>query len=569
MNWRLPFEKELLLISALLSLMVRLWVAWQPVDELTWRATADDAYYYFKLAQHLGIGSGATFDGIHPTNGFHPLYALLLVPIFQYVGDDIALGVHLALTLVALISVVTAWPIYLIGKHAHSSLAGAIGALIHLINPWVIVLTMTGVESAVYVGCFAWTVMAYMRWRSSLQSIPGIVSVGLLAGLTIMARSEGILLLVGIVLDLLIRKKTLRYAITCAILVGGSAFLVCLPWIFWSISLFGTPLQISSSAITLHNYANMPENIYDWVKWYIGRIFWFIPRYLYKIVLFNFLIVIFLVLFYIFRVKPDFSPVKKYYFLIFSFIAVSIYYNMILLHQQHWYFNALVLIVNLVASPVMSSGLMYITSVHALKKYLRFFFVLALGVSSVLFVLNWQRGLYPGQRFAYENGIHIAHSHLREERLGATDSGIIGFFCGCFMANLDGVMNNSAVEYYRVHGYNWDNILEFAVDQNVAYIFGNKPLDSGKVRTVRRVQFPHGVWYQIERTEHPVIRSRTPVLSIMERESISSLGSGSVQQVILRRVRRSTPDTPLNTVPFPSVGSTQPQQCGILYPEAR
>ncbi|MGQ9826975.1 MAG: hypothetical protein ACUVSW_03835, partial [Roseiflexus sp.] len=297
---------------------------------------------------------------------------------------------------------------------------------------------------------------------------------------------------------------------------------------------FGTPLQISSSAITLHNYASMPENIPDGVKWYIIRISWFIPRYLYKIVLFNFPIVIFLVLFYIFRVKPDFYLIKNILFLIFSFIAISIYYNMILLHQQHWYFNALVLIMTFVASPVISSGLMYITSVHALKKYLGFFFVLALGVSSVLFVLNWQRGLYHGQRFAYENGIHIAHSHLREERLGATDSGIIGFFCRCVMVNLDGVMNNSAVEYYRVHGYNWDNILEFAVDQNVAYIFGNKPLDSGKVRTVRRVQFPHGVWYQIERTDHPVIRSRTPVLSVTERESISSLGSGSVRQVILR-----------------------------------
>jgi hypothetical protein len=230
MTQRLLFDRRLLAISVLAGLAVRLWVAWQPVDVLSWRATADDAYYYFKLAQHIGAGAGTTFDGINQTNGFHPLYALLLVPIFRYVGDDIALGVHLALTLIALVSVVTAWPIYLIGKSVHSSLAGAIGAMIHLLNPWVIILTMTGVESAVYVFCFAWTVMAYVRWKTSLQSFRGIVPVGLLSGLTIMARSEGIMLLVGIIFDLIVEHwRRSGSMLMLIVLVGGLSFVVCFP----------------------------------------------------------------------------------------------------------------------------------------------------------------------------------------------------------------------------------------------------------------------------------------------------------------------------------------------------
>src|SRR5579862_331595 len=44
--------------------------------------TLEDGYYYFKIAQNLASGAGSTFDGLHPTNGYHPLWLLCLVPIF-------------------------------------------------------------------------------------------------------------------------------------------------------------------------------------------------------------------------------------------------------------------------------------------------------------------------------------------------------------------------------------------------------------------------------------------------------------------------------------------------------
>ncbi|RIK27074.1 MAG: hypothetical protein DCC54_04475, partial [Anaerolineae bacterium] len=42
----------------------------------------DDAYYYFKVAQNISEGLGSTFDGINPTNGYHPLWMLVCIPIF-------------------------------------------------------------------------------------------------------------------------------------------------------------------------------------------------------------------------------------------------------------------------------------------------------------------------------------------------------------------------------------------------------------------------------------------------------------------------------------------------------
>jgi hypothetical protein len=38
----------------------------------------DDAYYYFQIAWNLSRGLGSTFDGVHPTSGYQPLWCVLL-----------------------------------------------------------------------------------------------------------------------------------------------------------------------------------------------------------------------------------------------------------------------------------------------------------------------------------------------------------------------------------------------------------------------------------------------------------------------------------------------------------
>jgi len=44
-------------------------------------AFQDDAFYYARIARNVARGGGITFDGIHATSGFHPLWLVLLVPI--------------------------------------------------------------------------------------------------------------------------------------------------------------------------------------------------------------------------------------------------------------------------------------------------------------------------------------------------------------------------------------------------------------------------------------------------------------------------------------------------------
>jgi len=88
--------------------------------------TRDDAYYYFKVAQNISEGRGSTFDGINKTNGYHPLWMLVCVPIFALARFDLVLPLRVLLLVMSALQVSTAILLYrLVGK----VFAPAIGAL--------------------------------------------------------------------------------------------------------------------------------------------------------------------------------------------------------------------------------------------------------------------------------------------------------------------------------------------------------------------------------------------------------------------------------------------------------
>src|SRR5271157_2432201 len=72
----------------------------------------DDAYYYFKVAENIGLGHGSTFDGINPTNGYHPLWMLICIPIFALARFDPILPLRILLIVMSLFSIATAILLY-------------------------------------------------------------------------------------------------------------------------------------------------------------------------------------------------------------------------------------------------------------------------------------------------------------------------------------------------------------------------------------------------------------------------------------------------------------------------
>src|SRR4051812_10146858 len=65
--------------------------------------SADDSFYYFRTAQHIVAGDGSTFDGINFTNGYHPLWMTLLLPIFWFAGSNSEMALRLVYALLSII----------------------------------------------------------------------------------------------------------------------------------------------------------------------------------------------------------------------------------------------------------------------------------------------------------------------------------------------------------------------------------------------------------------------------------------------------------------------------------
>jgi hypothetical protein len=70
----------------LIVVLASAWIFYTPLRNPTriMPFVEDDFYYYLKVAQNVVAGVGSTFNGIHRTNGYHPLYFVLLVFISKF-----------------------------------------------------------------------------------------------------------------------------------------------------------------------------------------------------------------------------------------------------------------------------------------------------------------------------------------------------------------------------------------------------------------------------------------------------------------------------------------------------
>lgn len=70
--------RKYIIISVILSLLLAFLMPFQFLLNFA----HDDSFFYIKTASNFSKGLGSTFDGINSTNGYHPLYFILLVILF-------------------------------------------------------------------------------------------------------------------------------------------------------------------------------------------------------------------------------------------------------------------------------------------------------------------------------------------------------------------------------------------------------------------------------------------------------------------------------------------------------
>jgi hypothetical protein len=156
----------------------------------------DDAFYYFKVAQNITEGHGVTFDGINPTNGYHPLWMLICIPIFALARFNLILPLRVLVVVSGIISASTGILLFRLVGRPLSTPAAIFAACYWVFDRSIHYnVTMFGLET----GITALTMLAFLLAISKVESDKPLstrqtLTLGLLAVSMVFSRLDTIFL---------------------------------------------------------------------------------------------------------------------------------------------------------------------------------------------------------------------------------------------------------------------------------------------------------------------------------------------------------------------------------------
>ena len=210
---RIPFF-EILLVILMLGLHFKAAQADPYAFPNNW-FVRDDAYYYFKVAQNIVEGNGSTFDGINTTNGYHPLWMLICIPIFALAKYDLILPLRVLLMVIAMIHAATSVMLYRLIKNHLSHAVAILAAVFWSFDEYIhATVYKMGLETPIAV--FSVVLMIYMlskfekQWRNNQVTLKHIAGFGLLAALAMFSRLDLVFFAVIIGVWVIFRKEAIR-----------------------------------------------------------------------------------------------------------------------------------------------------------------------------------------------------------------------------------------------------------------------------------------------------------------------------------------------------------------------
>ena len=491
-RWSGPEGLLLLLLAA--GAAIRFYYSWQPIPVLLEQGMADDAFYYLNIARNIARGLGISFDGIWPTNGFHPLYTGLIVPLFRIFPTSPDLVVRLSLSVLMLFNLLTSLPLYFTVKQVSSPQAGLFAVLLWLFNPWVLIFSLGGVESSLYIFFVAVSIFLALqppgRWFSRTALL------GLCLGLMLLARSDGVFLFSAILFDGFIRplwsgapgaffrnREVIGQAIVL-LLVSGLTFA---PWLLWNLVTFGGPIQVSGMAVYWQTHSNALTTALK-----VSRLQGSILRTLYGGLYFSVQTILIGALLVIVRLvlqkrgppalEGDPRNLRERLGWVLGLYAFQIlaFYGVYLWQQQFWYFMP-VLYIAAVLGGIFFGDILKTVGISTLsfRVFIQAVALLAVLLPGGIIWWNWHTGalqIYPAQRNAIRIAAEISSRTDPNARMGSWNSGILGFLSERTTIDLDGVVNNRLYEYVRTRDVSffdlcgiWDYIKSTEIDYLTDY----------------------------------------------------------------------------------------------------
>ncbi|MGH6975307.1 MAG: hypothetical protein ACRED6_11835 [Stellaceae bacterium] len=221
---------------------------------------SDDAYYYLRVAANIAHGAGSTFGNLVPTNGYHPLWQLALVPVFWIIrAPDAAIPAVFVIGSAAWIACVALYR--RIGAMCDAEAAFLCGG-IYLC--WLCTFALPGGAGLVFLGMETTLALPIMLWlvelslrRAIFTAAPQprrtLLTVGVALTLMCLARLEAVFIATAYIgaFVLMQQKRGLQAALRDGIVMGAPIAITLIIYMAANQILFGAAMPVSGAAKAL------------------------------------------------------------------------------------------------------------------------------------------------------------------------------------------------------------------------------------------------------------------------------------------------------------------------------
>ena len=267
-----------LLVLLGLAVAARIRVTMLDFNSLLTSYLQDDAFYYYKIAANVFNLHRITYDGEQLSNGFHPLWLILITPFYTPANDgvDFVYRVQWIMLFFALLTVVA---LYLTLLRLRASwLCAAIVTAVFCVHSTFVDMQMNGLETSLNTFMLLLLFNAFLTvFENPAVAARRYVYFGFVAAATFLARTDnGITLLLLFAALAWVSRRHIAQCWPRLFLGGIVALLLAAPWLLWNQINFGSLIQGSgkietifgsephfSFVITAHKFFIAPQSVYE------------------------------------------------------------------------------------------------------------------------------------------------------------------------------------------------------------------------------------------------------------------------------------------------------------------
>lgn len=455
-------QKIIIALAASITLAgfaLRVKYAIKPIDHLLSVSLADDAFYYLEIARNILAGNGVTFDGIIPTNGFHPAYMAVCVLIRMIFTDGYP--VLPVLIFFSFIGAANILLLFFVGRKIGGSLSGLVAASFWAFHPEISFRELGGVEAPMAVTAMLITLLWWMGIKEKIRtSYRSWILLGIFVGFCFLCRTDTIFFILFLAGEIVfVFRKELTKHIKKIIISGVAASAVVAPWIGWNLWKFGRISQ--DSGRTLLYYANSFYEMGNLQLWpHLKKQFLFgiennllqltgLPAPYWSVIII--LGCAFSAIFLSFYAKDKHPGIwKTIPSFVFMGISSWLFYNLLFWpHHRFWYMISFMALLALLFGRAVQ---LFTERFFKLRWVLILLIALAIFPAWYIKSVEIERdGYHSWQKTKYEIALKIKDGLVKgiepDDILGSWNSGVYSAFTNHRVINLDGVVNP---EIYQV-----------------------------------------------------------------------------------------------------------------------